>query len=351
MKKTVCILCFFACILQLNAQGQRWSEERANQWYQSSEWFSGVNYIPSDAINYTAMWDKTSFNPKLIDKELALAQELGFNCVRVVLQYIVYEENPSKFLKNLDKFLAICDKHGIRVMPIFFDDCVFGVNADPVAGKQPEPLKGWYAWAWSPSPGHTRVIDERYHPLLEKYVKDVMNRFKNDKRIFIWDLYNEPTASGLGSRSMPLVKKVFAWAREVNPTQPLTLCFWNDLDELNRFIAENVDVVSFHCYASKAETEKKIAQMKQYNRPLICSEWLNRGANSTVEDVMPLLKAEKTGSISWGLVNGKTQTDLPWGFRPEKLPYTGKWQHDLFHSDFTPYMEEELTIIRNLNKK
>lgn len=31
-------------------------------------------------------------------------------------------------------------------MPCFFDDCVFGANTDPVIGKQPEPLEGWYAW-------------------------------------------------------------------------------------------------------------------------------------------------------------------------------------------------------------
>jgi hypothetical protein len=182
-------------------------------------------------------------------------------------------------------------------------------------------------------------------------VKDVINKFKNDERIFIWDLYNEPSSSGLGSRSIPLVNKVVVWAREINPTQPLTLGIWNDYEELNRIVEENADVISFHCYASKEETEKRIAQMKQYNRPLICSEWMNRVANSTVEDIMPLLKTEKTGSILWGLINGKTQTDLPWGFRPENLPYTGRWQHDLFHTDFTPYMEEELDIIKILNKK
>ncbi|MDR0566471.1 MAG: hypothetical protein LBG47_05490 [Prevotellaceae bacterium] len=56
---------------------------------------------------------------------------------------------------------------------------------------------------------------------------------------------------------------------------------------------------------------------------------------------------ENVGAMLWGL----TQTDLPWGCRPEKLPYTGEWQHDLFRNDFTPYRESELALIKKLNGK
>ena len=329
----------------------RWSVEKANDWYAAAGWFNGVNYIPSDAINYTAMWDKTSFNSELIDRELALAEELGFNCVRVVLQHAVYADDPSYFLQTLDRFLAICAKHRIRVMPSFFDDCAFGVNTDPVVGKQPEPLIGWYAWAWSPSPGHTMVIDERYHPQLEKYVKDVMRKFKDDERIFLWDLYNEPTNGGIGDYSLPLVRKVFAWAREINPVQPLTVGVFNGNKKLNPLILENSDVISYHNYSNREEMSKQIAELKQHGRPVVCSEWLKRDAKSTIEDIMPLLKDENVGSMLWGLVNGKTQTDLPWGHRPEKLPYTGEWQCDLFRNDFTPYRESEIALIKKLNGK
>jgi hypothetical protein len=350
IRKVIVVICLLGCINGF-AQSGRWSEERASQWYQATGWLNGFNYIPSDAINYTAMWDKTSFNPRLIDKELALAEALGFNCARVVLQYAVYADDPRYFLKTLDKFLSICQKHGIRVMPCFFDDCAFGVNTDPVTGKQPEPLKGWYAWAWSPSPGHTMVVDPRYHPLLEKYVKDVISKFRNDQRVLLWDLYNEPTnSSGLGFRSLPLLKSVFAWAREINPVQPLTVGFWDsNFKELNDILAENSDIISYHCYGNKKDMQEKISNLRQYNRPLICSEWMNRPLLSTVADIMPLLKDENVGGMLWGLVNGKTQTDLPWGFRPEKLPYTGEWQHDLFRPDFTPYDANEIAIIKSLN--
>ncbi|MDR2850092.1 MAG: glycoside hydrolase family 5 protein [Verrucomicrobiota bacterium] len=329
--------------------GARWTEERANAWYQSLGWMNGVNYIPSDAINYTAMWDKTSFNPDLIDKELALAQGVGFNCVRVFFQYLVYADDPQYFLDTLDKFLTICQRRGIRVMPCFFDDCAFGSDKDPVLGKQTEPVIGWYSWGWMPSPGHTMVKDSNTHPLLEKYVKAVLGRFGNDPRILIWDLYNEPTNGGLGARSLPLLKSLFAWAREMKPSQPLTTAVWNGNKELNAFLIENSDVISFHCYGTREKTAKEIQQLRQHNRPVICTEWMNRPVQSTVESVMPLLKEERVGSVLWGLVNGKTQTHLTWGFRPEKLPYNGPWQHDLFRGDFTPYDVREIEWIKQLN--
>ncbi|MDR2859743.1 MAG: hypothetical protein LBV64_05090, partial [Mediterranea sp.] len=137
--------------------------------------------------------------------------------------------------------------------------------------------------------------------------------------------------------------------REINPIQPLTMDVWNDNQELNDIIYANADVISFHCYNSKAATAEFIQRLQQCKRPVICSEWMNRPSKSTIEDVMPLLKQENVGSIMWGLINGKTQTHLPWGFRPEKLPYTGLWQHDLYSSDFKPYNVGEIEIIKRLN--
>ncbi|MBQ1429032.1 MAG: cellulase family glycosylhydrolase [Kiritimatiellae bacterium] len=331
-----------------NAAAPRWSVEKAKAWGAANPWWCGVNYIPANAINYTAMWDKTSFSPDVIRRELKLMTGLGMNCVRFVMQYKVYEDDPAYFIKTLDIFLALCDEAGVKAMPIFFDDCVFGANADPVIGRQPEPLEGWYAWAWSPSPGHTMVIDEREHPKLEKYVKDVITRFRDDKRIFLWDLYNEPTNSRLGKRSFPLLRKTFAWARDVNPSQPISSGIWNGNKELNKILLENSDVVTFHCYANGENTAARIKEIvKSANgRPVICTEWMNRTVGSTVKDCLHLFKDANVGCIAWGLVNGKTQTHLKWGHRPEMLPYKGPWQHDFYRGDFTPYDVKELETIR-----
>ncbi len=350
MKNTLTLLLLFSFFELLHAQGTRWSEQKIADWNKDQPWFCGMNYIPSNAINYTAMLDKTSFSPLLIEKEMQLAEELGFNCARVVLQHAVYADDPEYFIGALDQFLEICDRHGIKVMPCFFDDCAFGVNTDPITGVQPEPLEGWYAWAWSPSPGYTMVVDEREHPKLEKYVKEVIEHFKNDDRIFVWDLYNEPTNTPMPERSLPLVHKVFEWAREVNPSQPLTIAVWNGNEALNEIILANSDIITFHRYAHKADTEKFMNEMMKHNRPVICTEWMNRTRDSRIEDILPMFKEHQVGSMLWGLVNGKTQTHLPWGHRPEMLPYTGVWQHDLYTNDFKPYKPEEIELIKELTR-
>ena len=332
--------------LSLAAQGGRWTEERAWAWYRQLPWLCGVNYIPANAVNYTAMWDKTSFSPKVIDKELQLMEDMGMNCVRVVLQHAVYADDAKYFLRTFDKFLDICSRHGIRVMPIFFDDCMFGVNTDPVIGHQGEPVVGWYAWAWSPSPGYTILADERQHVKLEKYVTDVMRRYANDKRILAWDLYNEPTNSRLKNYSWVLLRKVFRWARSVNPSQPITSGLWNGNKELDDFLSDNSDFITFHCYSNKERTQQEMLRMTEKGRPVVCTEWMNRPMGSTFADILPMFCQSNIGCMAWGLVNGKTQTHLPWGHRPENGEYKGKWQHDIFKGDFTPYDAVEVELIK-----
>lgn len=324
---------------------QRWPEKKARDWYNKQPWYCGFNYIPAYAINYTAMWDKTTFDTKAIDKELALAEKSGMNVLRAVLQFAVYEDDPDYFLKTLDTFMRICDKHKIKFVPSLFDDCVFGIDHDPKVGRQPEPLPGWYAWAWSPSPGHSLVIDSTTHPRIEKYVKAVIGRFKNDSRILLWDLYNEPTNGGLGTASFPLLKKVINWAHTINPSQPLTIDIWNNNTRLNDIALAASDVITFHNYGNKEELIKQIKDLKQYNRPVICTEWMNRPNGSTIAANLQVFYDEKVGCMLWGLVNGKTQTDLPWGHRPGD-PAPKIWQHDLYRSDFTVYDQQEIEIIK-----
>lgn len=323
----------------------RWSQQKAWNWYNNQPWYCGFNYIPAYAINYTAMWDKTSFDPAAIDKELALAQADGMNVLRAVLQYAVYADDPNYFLKTLDTFMGICAKHKIKFVPALFDDCVFGINSDPKTGKQPAPLKGWYAWAWSPSPGHSMVVDSTTYPKLEKYVGAVISRFKDDNRILLWDLYNEPTNGGLGTTTLPLLKRVIAAARKVNPSQPLTVDVWNGNKRLNDIVLAASDVITFHNYGNKNDLVKMINDLKQYNRPLICTEWMNRPNRSVIGELLPVFYNEKVGCMLWGLVNGKTQTDLPWGHRPGDPP-PAVWQHDLYKPDFTPYRQPEIDSIR-----
>ena len=320
-----------------------WTPAHAWNWFTNQPLPIGFNYVPAKSISYTEMWMDYSFDPKLIDGELALAQKVGFNCLRAVLSYVVWEAQPEAFKRRFETFLSVCERHGIKVMPCFFDDCVFGPISDPEFGKQPDVVPGWYANGWTPSPGHERVRDPKARPLLERYVKGIMTAHRGDPRIFCWDLYNEAGNSGLGNATLPLLTDTFRWAREVNPAQPVTSGIYGGSRRITDFLASHSDIITFHNYEPASELRREINDLRRNGRPLICSEWLNRPRGSTVAACLSVFAAERVGCLNWGLVNGKTQTDLPWGHRPgDPLPKI--WQHDLFRPDHQPYDAAEIEL-------
>jgi hypothetical protein len=95
-----------------------------------------------------------------------------------------------------------------------------------------------------------------------------------------------------------------------------------------------------------------VDQLRPYGRPLICTEYMARGAGSTIDGVLPLAKKLDVGMVNWGFVVGKTQTDLPWDSwqRPYTLQPPTVWFHDLLHADGTPYRAREAQIIRALSR-
>jgi hypothetical protein len=72
------------------AQAQRWSEQKARDWYAQQPWLIGSNYNPASAINQLEMWQADSFDPKRIDLELGWAEGLGMNTMRVYLHDLLW---------------------------------------------------------------------------------------------------------------------------------------------------------------------------------------------------------------------------------------------------------------------
>jgi hypothetical protein len=333
-------------VAQQKATAQVWTEQKAKTWYAQQQWLVGADFIPSTAINQLEMWQADTFDPKTIDKELGYAQGIGMNVMRVFLHHIAWEQDPEGFKKRMDQYLAISNKHGIKTMFVFFDDCW---NKVPKAGKQPEPKPGIHNSGWMQDPGQPASDDAANSPVLEKYVKDVLKRFAADKRILLWDLYNEPGNSGKGNKTLPLLKSVFKWARQVNPSQPISAGIWSwGLEDLNKFQAANSDVVTYHDYSPEADHLKTVQFLKMIGRPLICTEYMARPRNSLFSTVLPMLKKENVGAINWGFVTGKTNTIYAWDTPMPDGSEPKLWFHDIFQKDGTPYKTEETELIKKL---
>jgi hypothetical protein len=328
----------FSGISPCAAQSDKpWPAEKAWEWYNKQPWIVGCSFLPSTAVNNVEMWQAETFDPTTIDRELGLAEDLGFNSVRVFLNYVVWEADPDGLKERFEQFLKIADQHGLRVMPIFFDDCF---KPEPKIGKQDEPEPGVHTSQWVQSPGAHRRDNKAYWPKLEQYVKDIVSTFAADRRIVIWELYNEP------SRSLALMEASFQWARAAKPTQPMTTCIYGSPDMKKR-IPELCDIVAFHGYEGPADMEAMMKEFSAYGRPLICTEWMHRPNNNTFETLMPIFRDRKIGCYNWGLVAGRTQTYLHFKSRRGDPP-PAVWQHDIFRSDGTPYSADEVALIKQL---
>jgi len=356
MKKKLFLVVAFVLVMNIcfsqgsnELQRNKWSIEKVNNWYKNQKWITGANFNPSTAINQLEMWQEDTFDPETIDKELGFAEGIGFNTMRVYLHSLAYKADPKGFKNRMETYLQIADKHGIKTMFVIFDD-VWGKS--PKIGKQPDPKPGIHNSGWVQDPGDPASKELENFPELEVYVKDIINTFKNDERVLMWDLYNEPGNSDKFSTSVPLLEKVFSWAREVNPSQPLTVGIWKwvkKFQEVNEIQALNSDVITYHHYGEPEDHLKIINLLKTHGRPMICTEYMARTRNSRFSNILPLLKDENVGAINWGLVAGKSNTIYQWNTPIASGEEPIEWFHDIFRKDGEPYRQDEVDFIKKMN--
>lgn len=353
----------------LAAQASRWTAEMANAWYARQPWLVGANFLPSTAGNQLEMFQAATWDPNTIDRELGWAASLGMNTLRVYLHDLLWQQDSAGFLKRLGEFLGICKKHGIRPVLVFFDSCW---DPNPKPGPQRQPTPGVHNSVWVQSPGAALLADDKAIPQLREYVIGTVGSFRSDERILAWDIWNEPDNTNDSSygkfelknkkeRVAKLLPQVFAWARSAKPAQPLTSGVWvgpdwsddSKLTPIQRIQLRESDVISFHNYENAQSFQKRLNELKKYNRPLLCTEYMARGAGSTFEAILPIAKQNKVAAINWGLVKGKSQTHIPWD--SWQKPYVGRepdpWHHDIFLPDGRPYRQTEAEFIRRMTGK
>jgi hypothetical protein len=349
MKKIVLVFVFYFLLFVSYCQSPViWSVKKATDWYQKQGWLVGSNFLPSTAINQLEMWQAETFDTATINRELGWAQDIGMNVMRVYLHDLAWKADAAGFKNRMNVFLSIAAMHKIKILFTLLDDCW---NPDPSIGKQPDPKPGIHNSGWVRSPGKQVHNDSTQWGYLELYVKDILGRFKNDQRILMWDLYNEPGNSDYNLTSLPLLKKMFEWAWAVRPSQPLTSATWNDNKIFNDFQLASSDIITIHNYNDVANLEKELREKLLPGRPVICSEYMARTRNSTFQTHLPVFKKYHVGAINWGFVSGKSNTIYEWGKPVPEGSEPKVWFHDIFRKDGTAYSGEEIITIKNLTGK
>jgi len=352
--------------------GEVWSKERVWAWYDDHNWLRGCNFMSSDCANRIDQWQEEGFEERLKTADEELAAETGYNTIRIILEYFVWEKQHDGFMERFDRYLETAWKHGISCMVVLGNDCM-----QPKEFTKPMTL-GPQHYDWGYHGGrkksqHSQFPGMGYHLLDEPelalrhydWVREIIETHKNDERICMWDIYNEVGNAKRDQATMPHLKKFFEIAREIDPIQPLTCCVWRlpadrhqPFSEIEQFALANSDIISYHNYGTYESNIQQIKRLKEtYGRPIVNTEWLGRCLHNTVQEMFPLFYLEKIGCYNWGFVAGKYQTYEPWeGLwqRYEKdhnadIDFT-KWFHDLYRPSHHPYDPKEIEIIQRYSR-
>ena len=328
--------------------------------------------MSADCANRIDQWQEFGFDKRLetVERELQAAEEIGFNSVRLVLEFPVWDQEHDGFMKRLDRYLTVCKKHGIDAMLCLANDCsVPKANfKEAVMGEQHYDVGYHGGRAKSP---HMRHGNELSWHLLDDpdtackyyaFVREIISEYAHDDRVSVWNIFNEP-GNNRGNLSLPHMRKFFEIAWTISPDQPCCADVWRGFDginaktEIEQAALDMSDIVSYHNYSNYDANISAAESLRRLGRPALNTEWLHRIYNNTVAELYPLFYLEKIGCYNWGFVAGKYQTYEPWeGIwqlyeqgKADHLDLT-KWQHDLLRPNLRPYDPKEILTIRKYNR-
>lgn len=238
----------------------------------------GVNYYPSYAHNSLEVW--SLYNHNTVDLELGFAQELGFNCIRIWINYNEYKKSKNRILKNIERFLRLCEKHELKCIFIPFCTCYidpYDSSKDQVYATSflknfqvsPEEIKEFEAYwkrylSYPQSPGYT-MLDPRYWSELEIYLIDLVGYHKDDSRILAWDIMNEPFAfpNMNKKRIQKFLKHMCLFSKNIAGSIPITvgISSWVHTSKVDKF----VDLITFHIW-DLLEYETVLSSAKNYEK-------------------------------------------------------------------------------------
>ncbi|MGH9702298.1 MAG: hypothetical protein ACRD4K_02890 [Candidatus Acidiferrales bacterium] len=275
----------------------------------------GANFIPSYASNTYEIW--RNYNHDTFENELRLASAVGYNSVRLWLNYDAFDELGATMVDHVEDALRLCAKYHLRAVIVLFDSCgirprkdarwmpagdaydlfqrsprftadqksfmetlfknyVRGYGAHtlvPVGADTPFMALLWQNW--QSTPGNNRLGPDWY-PKLEKYVDAIVGRLKDSPNVLLWDLMNEPEFASEGFLSakvlitpeMEKVRDAFLHhfhehLKQRFPDEVMGVG-WAALENAEKY-SDLADVVTFHIYGDAAHLSEGIGKAQEYS--------------------------------------------------------------------------------------
>lgn len=222
----------------------QWSKEQAEAWFKKVGPIKGINH-PTPPCNAVSQ-----------DEALSLARQSGYNSVR----WFLGGGNAADYIRSVENAAAAAWKYGMTISPVF-------------------------SFAHVP----TSTSDSLN---LESMVRQIIRQFRNDERIIMWDLWNEPAMYDTQTpKIMETIRLMAQWCREEGCTQAISSSIVWDSGNGNttggqygtqRDAAEaEMDVHNFHDYGMQEGHSANVGIIvnrlkKISDRPIICTEVLTR---------------------------------------------------------------------------
>lgn len=290
-----------------------WTDRQARDWEKRTGILKGINGTHQ-------AWKGQDF-----EEQLELLHGLGFNCVRVWAKGKDADSQIS-FLKSYAETAA---RHGMMVSPVLRWDYL-GDDFDAASQE----------------------------------VKKVVAALRKDKRIALWDVWNEP-ANRFSKKENECIAELDRVARlvrrcqEANPVQPVTASvFWGlgaspDFDSpvfmKMREVEALMDVHNFHDYVTSVRGGDATRRMLDLltsvsDKPLVCTECMQRTNGSGVGRSLAVFSEKHAHFFVWG----SYLSDANWGVRwkkseldPWDIPF-----HDMLWNDGEPIDWREIEMVR-----
>ena len=229
----------------------------------------GFMYEPSYAWTETEAWHY--FDAEIFDLEIGRGKKYfpGMNAIRTSVSIEAWRRNPKQFIENFRRFLDIAEKHDVVVMPMLFNRW-HNFHLD---------YGGIYVdHFWRDDQGH-------YDKFFAPFVNDIVSTFKDDPRIFMWDIANEPMHQT--EKYPDILKAELNWMRRIYKTikqagakAPTTVGIWGNARNGIQLIEPISDVLSVHSYKQPHLTEKRfetrldnwVSFAQQKSKPLVVTE-------------------------------------------------------------------------------
>ena len=291
----------------------QWSAEQCAAWQAEYGPIRGIN-CPFPSCGATSQ-----------EEAIALCARMGYNSIR----WWPNGSSVDNYIKDVEQWAAWADKYGMTVSPVFgFVYGFYGEKGTDASLKQ-----------------------------LEVWVRKITQHFRGDKRIILWDIWNEPNMNDDKTEGMmSWIAQIAKWMQQEGCTQPISSSIvWDTGVNLNnstatgkRLVRENterlMDVHNYHDYNCQdgfnQETPSMYNRLKRLgDRPLVCTECMTRTNGSTYARTLTDFAKYNINFYTWGL----SACDPNWEVKWHRSTFYN-WDpmfHNALYADYEPYNESE----------